>query len=498
MKLASVVAALGLLIAFPSFSTADHGPSEKTFAQVGSVGGHQVPITIYRPVAADADHPVPVLLHSHGWSGSRAKADDAFHNFVAAGFGVVSIDMRGHGDARSTSEARVHHLDFEIADVQSVITYVATLPWVLLDAPGDPRLGALGGSYGGGYQLLAAAVDNRLDALAPEITWNDLPESLAPNGAVKSAWVDVLYAAGNALARVHPDIHKGFLVAQAANRLADGSLPGEPDLRAQFEQSSPATYPTTIDVPTLLIQGMPDTLFNFNQAAQNYVQLKAVGAPVRLFTHLAGHILNTNGTLGNAPFDLGLQPPQGPSPCGGVEDAIIAWYQRHLLGLIVDVGPNVCIALDDGTFVAATFYPVAAPQTFAVGGIGPLVAGLPGLTLQAEVFTTTTEIVIAGIPTITATVINDAADAIIYWTLVVVDGATGASRVVDAQVTPLRVAGPDSLLLDWELGGIGVRLQPGDTLLLVASTSNEQFAHNGGRTAGSVAFLEVELTLPVL
>ena len=59
-------------------------------------------------------------------------------------------------------------------------TCVAQLPWVKKDRPGDPRLGAIGGSYGGGYQFLGAFEELRLhgrpifDALAPEITWHDL------------------------------------------------------------------------------------------------------------------------------------------------------------------------------------------------------------------------------------------------------------------------------------------------------------------------------------
>jgi hypothetical protein len=63
--------------------------------------------------------------------------------------------------------------------------------------------------YGGGYQLLTAAHDDRLDAIAPEITWNSLPQSLAPNGAVQSTWVDALYGAGVAQASLADVIHQG-------------------------------------------------------------------------------------------------------------------------------------------------------------------------------------------------------------------------------------------------------------------------------------------------
>ena len=44
----------------------------------------------------------------------------------------------------------------------------------------DPRVGMIGGSYGGEIQFAAAAVDARLDTIIPMITWNDLTYSLGP------------------------------------------------------------------------------------------------------------------------------------------------------------------------------------------------------------------------------------------------------------------------------------------------------------------------------
>lgn len=56
--------------------------------------------------------------------------------------------------------------------------------FVALDEPGDPRVGMIGGSYGGAVQFATAAVDHRVDALVPLITWNDLGHSLAPDNTV--------------------------------------------------------------------------------------------------------------------------------------------------------------------------------------------------------------------------------------------------------------------------------------------------------------------------
>src|SRR3954469_14851995 len=52
---------------------------------------------------------------------------------------------------------------------------------VLQDGPGDPRVGVAGASCGGALSLLGAAYDDRIDAIAPQITWNSLTAALFPS-----------------------------------------------------------------------------------------------------------------------------------------------------------------------------------------------------------------------------------------------------------------------------------------------------------------------------
>ena len=76
--------------------------------------------------------------------------------------------------------------------------------------PTTRRVGMIGGSYGGQNQFAIAAQDDRIDAIIPTITWNDLSYSLAPNntdqapgtvtyntpGVAKKEWIDLFFGLG--------------------------------------------------------------------------------------------------------------------------------------------------------------------------------------------------------------------------------------------------------------------------------------------------------------
>ena len=53
----------------------------------------------------------------------------------------------------------------------------------------------VGASYGGGIQLVTAAIDKRVDAIVPTIAWNNLNTSLYKSGAPKTSWGALLTAA---------------------------------------------------------------------------------------------------------------------------------------------------------------------------------------------------------------------------------------------------------------------------------------------------------------
>lgn len=481
------------------------GAVELEHVTIASFDGHMIPTTIHRPVVASAQQQVPVLLHSHGFGGARATAEDAFTDHIAAGFGVVSFDERGHGDARGDSEVGFMQPDLEVQDVRAVIDHVATLDWVLLDGPGDPRLGGIGKSYGGAFQLMSSIFDDRFDALAPEITWHNITEGLAPQGAIKSGWVDAFYASGNAQGTVtfNDDFHAGFAWATATNELPAGQAPMVPDLVTEFNEASPESYPGRMLTPTFLVQGMPDTLFPLNHAVQNLEALRQAGTSVRLYTHLGGHVLNTDSLApGTSPVPVGLQGAPGPSPCGEQAELEIAWHQFWLLGRATLRGPAVCIALEDGTAVIGNDWPLPGTRMHEVhlGGPWPMAQLPAGPSLPLEAVTAEEETVLAGIPRIHGNLTAPGADHILYFSLQMARADGVLEHIIDDQVMPLRIKGPNTEPIGFtlDLGGIGTRLAEGDQVFLVVSTVEPMYMANSGRVPGAMVLEDLVLELPVV
>ena len=126
------------------------------------------------------------MLKGPGWgqpgdvntagSGYGLFGDLSIHSLQAAGYNVLTWDPRGFGASSGTVES--DSPDFEGRDTQRLIDWVAAQPGVQLDAAGDPRMGMVGASYGGGIQLVTAALDCRIDALVPQIAWHSLGTSL--------------------------------------------------------------------------------------------------------------------------------------------------------------------------------------------------------------------------------------------------------------------------------------------------------------------------------
>ena len=128
-----------------------------------------------------ATTPAPAVLVAHGFGGTKASVDADARDLAARGFVVLAWTARGFG--ASGGQIALDAPDDEVADARKLVDWLADPPRGPQDGPGDPRVGVTGGSYGGALSLLLAGYDQRVDAIAPVITWNDLGQALFPNAA---------------------------------------------------------------------------------------------------------------------------------------------------------------------------------------------------------------------------------------------------------------------------------------------------------------------------
>lgn len=490
----------------PAASSTGHTAQD---VEVKSFDGTVIHTTVFKPANATPGDPVPLLLHSHGWSGERWTDVSQAEAFLDAGFGVVSIDMRGHGDSEGV--ARVHDPEYEARDVMAVIDEVGSYSWVEKDegSTSDPVLGALGGSYGGAYQLITALTevhetgDTRFDALAPEITWFNLIQSLAPHDVPRSLWVDGLYSLAKATGtRVHEDIDEGYAYLMATGDVPDGTH-GEPDLKTEFYEHSPAAFVangTQLDVPTLILQGIGDTLFNLNQAVANYEQTLTPTA--RADSLLLGHLTGHTQIPSAAP--PGMLPNDRGTPCiterfNGTTQLLVDWYRVHLQGApttqALEEAP-IMLATEAGDCVELEALPATTDHTPALTPEGTVT--LSGAGAPTYVPIDGVEGTIAGIPTFDAKVTTGSVDTRFFVSLAV--GETPATAtIVDSQWMPVHMDGPvTSAEVSQDLAGVAVTVDEGETLYLVLSPTLDQFAHHPSRTPGPVVVQDLHLGLPLV
>ncbi|MEV7381348.1 CocE/NonD family hydrolase [Streptomyces lydicus] len=315
---------------------------------------------VYRPAGVDAAHPAPAVLTTNGFGGSKAdgSTDVIAKSFAARGYVALAWSGLGFGrtgcpisldDPRLDGRAASGLLDLlagtRTADNGTRIDYVAK------DGAGDPRAGMIGGSYGGAIQLATAAVDHRVDALVPLITWNDLSYSLDPDnagrthgvsgplpGAYKWQWTDGFFLLGEAQGLLHPNLDRSrtggagclHFVARACEtkRLLDsGRYPaGKTKAVLDYARSvSPVSYLKSVKAPTLLVQGQADTLFNLNEATATYRALTAQGTPARMIWQSWGH---SGGMKHPAKGELDLA--KGNVADSYVGRRILSWFDRYL------------------------------------------------------------------------------------------------------------------------------------------------------------------------
>jgi ABC-2 type transport system ATP-binding protein len=291
---------------------------------------------------------VPAILLAPGFGETKEAVQPQAEYLARAGFAVLTWSPRGTG--ASTGQIALNSPDYEIKDTEQLVSWLARQPRVLLDHPGDPRVGIAGASYGGGLALLAAAYDHRIDAVVAQSAWNNLATALFPNaagggpatGVFKKQWAGLLFTQGSAgfgtpLPGQGGTSGGGTSGGSQAGALASRVLCGRflPSICAMYQQiaqtgratpgaisllqrSSPASVADRMDAPSLLIQGEHDSLFDLGQANANYQAIRHNGAPADMVWFAGGHDGGDQETsrvnsLMAAWFDRWLAPGHPPA-----------------------------------------------------------------------------------------------------------------------------------------------------------------------------------------
>ncbi len=141
------------------------------------VGGARVHAKLLQPKQTDAPH--PAVLMFHGYSGSSGDWSDKL-GYVAAGHTVVALDCRGQGGLSEDKGGvsgwtlRGHIVrglddDPEKFLFRQIFLDTAQMAGIVMQMPevDENRVGATGGSQGGGLTLACAALEPRIKLAAP-------------------------------------------------------------------------------------------------------------------------------------------------------------------------------------------------------------------------------------------------------------------------------------------------------------------------------------------
>lgn len=460
----------------------------------------QICYSLFRPATASRNDKVPMIMHSHGWGGSRTKDPEAFSDFLDAGYGVLSFDQRGFGE--SGGKAHVENPNYEGHDLRRLVRLVGNLRWVEKDGKDDPRMGAIGGSYGGGYQFLAAMEQLRVkgepifDALAPEITWYDLNQSLAPEGVVRTEWAAALSAAAVPTDALTPKVYKALAEGVATGMWPDGSIPGTENIQSYFEKNGPRYHVANgrkLNIPVLFGQGTTDSLFPLQQGLTNFKNTITRSARKRsMFVgYNGGHVLPAVLPSG---IDVTSDPCSERLGGGDFEQLSIRFFGQVLKGESTGLHGygKYHLATPDST--CTTVSSVAADKSFDVGTVATSEAG--GVPLSYEV--AQGPIRIAGTPYLKGTMTAAGANNRAFYGLAVGTSPADA-KLVQNNVLPVNELTPvvaQSRRI--ALPSVAVDVPAGQNLYLLASPFSDTFVGMASRTPGAILLEETVVHLPVV
>lgn len=427
------VAVVGVVAAAPALA-ADIAARDLTITVTGLGPENrtcQVDADLYVPAGVSPAVPAPAVLATNGFGGTKADQADYAQSlgelgyvtlsytglgFVDGNLCPITLDDREHDGAAASQLLRFLGGDPSISAIDDATGAAVGIDFVILDDPAtfDPRVGMLGGSYGGQVQFATAGYEamaggpQRLDAIIPIITWNDLSYSLAPNntalpagdsvsstnaGVTKYQWallfttlgvgrgVQDLPSASDPVAIVNyltqTCVNFDPRVCTALTEVATQGYPSQKSV-AFLRERSVASYIQDITVPTLIAQGQSDTLFNLQESVATYRSLKKQGTPVKLMWQFWGHSDSTpaageldarhlldsyQGRVAVQWLDFYLKGPDAPGGCPAPS------YDFSYFRDYAYTAPNAQAA-----YAVAPSYPVGNPTSLYLSGTNALVS----------------------------------------------------------------------------------------------------------------------------
>ncbi len=279
-----------------------------------SAGGSTATSDSWTPVTVDASDSTPLacvyfiptgttpaggwpgVVLFHGLGGSSADMEPIGEALAQFGFASLACDARGTG----ASGGRFG-LDGprEVQDAQDLFDWFANRNDV-----SNTQIGAFGLSLGGGEVWNAAVAGVPFKAIVPAITWTNLGIALNPNGVAKTGLVRIITQAV-------PISHWDPTLAQTEQSLLQGDV--TPAVANTEAARSARSHLHSLTVPTLLLQGRHDFLFDMDQATAAW---KLLAGPKKMY-------------LG----DLGHPPAKNPAAEQSVYiSAAALWFSQYLAG----------------------------------------------------------------------------------------------------------------------------------------------------------------------
>ncbi len=487
-------------------------------------------VSVFSPPAAtpgaDDDGRRAAVVLAHGFGGNKDQQSGQARELAAEGYVVLTYTARGFG--RSGGRIHLDSPDYEVADVSVLLDLLAERDDVLLDDGGDPRVGIAGGSYGGAVALMAAGYDDRVDAIVPAITWNDLGESLFPGGVFKRRWSSIFFATGafggrdggssegaGPCGRFDPEVCALYSDAATTGRAT-------PAILRLLRRSSPAPVLDRITAPTLLLQGEQDSLFPLDQADANARGIAAAGTEVAVRWLDGGHDAGGAETgdelvevalswfdhhLRDGPdpgddFEFALPPSSLEADESGERLRTDRYDESDDQRVELRGATQPVVAPPGGEPSAVTSLPGTGRLLGAVGvtGAGYDLAALPGQSAVFETAPATRSLTIAGAPRVRLSVTSSARDAVLFvsaWVVTADDNATLPRQLV----TPLRLTGlrpGEPREVDVALPTSAYRVESDQRLRVVVSTTDAAYAVPDDPRVYQVGLAEQSLVLPTV